>query len=458
MNLERIDAVVVGGGIGGLIAAHDLAVSGRRTVLLEGRDAPGGSVRAHTVAGLVLDAGAESYATRQGTVAALLRDLGLGDAICTPSPAGAWVELPGGAHPLPRTGVLGLPGKPWSRDVRRTIGTLGAARAAVDLVAPAHVGADATTLGALVRARMGSRVVDRLVRPVVGGIHAADPDTVALDAVAPHLAAALPAARGSLARAVRTVSAAAPAGSAVCGLTGGMHGLTDALVAGLVAHGGEVRTRTRVTAVHRTDDGWRVDLVNGAVLAEQVVLAAPVLDGLPGLADVALDQGSPVVLVTLVLDDPRLDVAPRGTGVLVAPGVDDVRAKALTHATAKWPWLAAAAGPGRHVLRLSYGRGGGEADELAADRERLVQLALDEASRLLGVPLRAEDLVGSDVVRWTQALPRPSAAHRDAVARVRTVTDQLPGLTVTGAWAAGTGLASVVQDARGAAARVGQQK
>ena len=48
--------------------------------------------------------------------------------------------------------------------------------------------------------------------------------------------------------------------------------------------------------------------------------------------------------------------------MLVAPGSTPgaVRAKALTHATAKWPWLARrvrdAAGPGWHVVRLSYGR------------------------------------------------------------------------------------------------------
>ncbi|MBU4213697.1 MAG: protoporphyrinogen oxidase [Actinobacteria bacterium] len=454
MSLEHVDAVVVGGGISGLVAARDLARAGHRTVLLEGRDAPGGSVRSHTVAGLVLDAGADSFATRSGTVAALLDDLGLHDQICTPSPTGAWVELTTGPHPLPRTGVLGLPAHPFSADVRGTIGLWGSVRASFDLVAPARVGADANTLGSLVQARMGRRVVDRLVRPVVGGIHAADPDTIALDAVAPHLAAALPGAHGSLARAVGTVSASAPAGSAVCGLDGGIHGLTDALVADLRAHAGEIRTRQRASAVHRTADGWRVDLVNGALVAEHLVLAAPVLTGLPGLSEVTLDQGAPVVLVTLVLDDPRLDAAPRGTGVLVAPGVEGVRAKALTHATAKWPWLARAAGPGRHVLRLSYGRGGEQTAALPEDHGQLVELAMADASHLLGLPLDAERLVAADVVRWTQALPRPSAAHRDAVAQVRAVAADLPGLTITGAWVAGTGLAAVVEDARGAAARV----
>ncbi|WP_315099448.1 FAD-dependent oxidoreductase, partial [uncultured Cellulomonas sp.] len=90
------DAVVVGGGIAGLVAARELARDGLRTLVLEQRDAPGGAVRGHTVAGLRLDAGAESFATRGGTVAALLTELGLADLVRTPEPHGSWVHLPHG--------------------------------------------------------------------------------------------------------------------------------------------------------------------------------------------------------------------------------------------------------------------------------------------------------------------------------------------------------------------------
>ena len=58
------DAVVVGGGVAGLVAARELAHEGLRTLLLEERDTLGGAVAGHTVAGLRLDAGAESFATR----------------------------------------------------------------------------------------------------------------------------------------------------------------------------------------------------------------------------------------------------------------------------------------------------------------------------------------------------------------------------------------------------------
>lgn len=470
---ERWDAVVVGAGVGGLVAARDLALAGLRVLVLDGRDAPGGAVRSHEVAGLRLDAGAESFATRGGAVAALVGELGMAHDLCTPAPRGSWVHLVGGDGPLPATGLLGIPTDPGAGDVRRTLGLVGSWRARLDGVLPARVGADATTLGALVRARMGARVLDRLVRPLVGGVHAADPDQLAVDVVAPGLRAAL-AQHGTLGRAVGALRAAAPAGSAVQGLSGGLWRLVDALVADVRAHGGEVRVRSAVTGLAAVgpaagaqpgggDDelrGFVVRTAHDEVRADRVLLATaaavPLLAELTGADPGAMrtDDGTPVTLVTLVLDGvTALDSAPRGTGVLVAPDATDVTAKALTHATAKWEWLAAAAGPGRHVVRLSFGRAEDDAATLPSG-DALMRLALSDAAALLGTPLPADRLVGHDVVRWTQALPRPSAAHRDAVAAVRDAVGRVPGLALAGAWVSGNGLASVVPQARSAAAEL----
>lgn len=194
----------------------------------------------------------------------------------------------------------------------------------------------------------------------------------------------------------------------------------------------------------------------------------------PALTGLHTDPGADIVLATLVLDSPALDAAPRGTGVLVARAVPGVRAKALTHATAKWGWLAEAAGPGRHVVRLSYGRaddersdrhhepqpqpptvdqpGASATDPLPADLDGLTSLALRDATQILGVPLTPDRLLASARVRWSQSLPVPSAEHRRTVEQVRTAVGTVPGLAVVGAWVAGNGLASVVPDARATAA------
>jgi oxygen-dependent protoporphyrinogen oxidase len=137
--------------------------------------------------------------------------------------------------------------------------------------------------------------------------------------------------------------------------------------------------------------------------------------------------------------------------VLVAPQARGIQAKALTHATAKWGWLADEAGPGTHVLRLSYGRA--QDPDGAAEREphtddELFRAALADASALLGISITFDDVLGWDVVRWEGSLPFATVGHRERVAEIRQLVAAQPGLAVVGGWAAGNGLASVVPDAR----------
>ena len=210
-------AVVVGGGISGLVAARELALSGHSVEVFESSTAWGGCVRGHEVAGLALDAGAESFATRSTAVADLATELGLGESIVAPRPGGAWLHFERHgqpvAQPLPATGILGIPGDPWAEDVKSAIGTSGCLRAAADLALPVpkRLAEGPLSLGSLVRSRMGSAVLDTLVTPVVAGVHSADPDTLDVDTVAPGLRAAV-VEHGSLARAVAALRAAGPGG------------------------------------------------------------------------------------------------------------------------------------------------------------------------------------------------------------------------------------------------------
>ncbi|MFF1251166.1 protoporphyrinogen oxidase [Pseudarthrobacter sp. NPDC058329] len=453
-------ALVLGGGISGLLSARELAAAGHSVTVLEAGREWGGCVGSHVVAGLTLDSGAESFATRSDAVAGLAGELGLADKIVAPRPGGAWVQLPDGARELPKTGVLGIPASPWDPEVRRSLGLLGSLRASLDRILPASVGtaADVVSVSALVRARMGRRVLERLVEPVVGGVHSADPGLLDVDMVAPGLRAGLRQ-HGSLAAAVAAQrcnsSGPAKAGSAVAGLEGGMHTLVSALVSDLRGRGATLRTGTRATSVARTAEGWRVDAAgetfDAGLLAVAVdgPAAVGLLEGsVPAIAGKQPGSGPDVQLVTLVLDKPDLDRRPRGTGILVAPQTPGVQAKALTHATGKWDWLAAAAGPGRHVIRLSYGRVDGAGNQPGGPDtdEELLAASLQDASALLELGISRQDVVEWDVVRWRGSLPFAAVGHRAKVTAIREACNEVGGLAVVGGWVAGNGLAAVVSD------------
>lgn len=308
---------------------------------------------------------------------------------------------------------------------------------------------------------MGRRVLERLVEPVVGGVHSADPGLLDVDVVAPGLRKGVRE-HGSLAAAVAAqrssgaAKAGVKAGSAVAGLRGGMHTLVTALVQDLRGRGVHLEAGVRAEAVTRTSKGWLISGPGHAFECEVLVVAldgpsaVSLLEaGLPALASHRPAKGPDIRLVTLVLDFPELDSKPRGTGILVAPQTPGIQAKALTHATAKWEWLAAKAGPGTHVLRLSYGRSGdsgGDAGRDSGTDQQLLNAALADASALLDVHLSETDVVGWDVVRWPGALPFASVGHKQRVDAIRSICAATGNLAIVGGWLSGNGLAAVVAD------------
>lgn len=477
--------VVIGGGIGGLLAARECAKVGMQVTLLEAADAVGGAIRRTELDGIALDAGAESFATRGGHVRALLEELGLSDRIVAPVGGSAWLSgIPGiGAAPLPVGGLLGIPANPFQDDVRRIIGWSGAWRAYVDRVRPPLTIGHQLSLGRLVASRMGVKVRDRLVAPVTTGVYSASPDDVDVDVAAPGLNAALTRV-GSLSGAVQALrdagaakkhdaakknEAAMAPGAAVEGLVGGMTVLVDALVADLARLGVEVRTGTPVEQLSRDGAGWSVlvapddavaedvsedtsdESIDTAFTADAVIVAteesaarALLSTVVPALAVGAAAEAPQIEIVTLLLDAPALDAAPRGTGVLTVPGSHT--AKALTHSTAKWDWVREAAGD-RHVVRVSFGAQGEPAATAALDDDEAAALALSEASALLGVPLDPSSLIASERSRYIQSQPASIIGSGERRAAARAVIEATAGLAVVGAWLAGTGLAQVVPDA-----------
>lgn len=412
--------LVVGGGIGGLTTARDLVRGGRRVVVLEASEAFGGQVARHTVGGIELDAAAESFATRGGAVVQLATELGLGGEIVPPLDAPAWLyRVDGTALPLPATSILGIPGVPLAQDVIDAVGMRAALRAQLDLVLPDRIGARSATLGELVRRRMGPAVLEGLVAPVVRGVHSTHPDELPLERAHPGLRAAL-LADGSLQHAVRRLRSRAPAGSQVAGIRGGLVRLVDELLADLRTDRADLRLGARVVRA----DAEGVRLEDGERITGEVVLAAAGVAAEPRGARTA--ERRRITLVTLVAEAPALDAAPRGTGLLVAEGATAVRARALTHATAKWPWLAERA-EGRHVLRLSY-------DDRPDDP---IAQATADAGVLFGSPL--DTIVEGVVTEWSRPV---GAIHA------------VDGMNLVGEAGPGTGLATVVTSARVAAGRI----
>ena len=543
---RRWDALVIGGGIAGLTAAWDLVRAGLRPLLIEARGYTGGLVAAGSIGGARMDLGAEGFVVRGQAATSMLAELGLRTAAPHGRPRLFLPPLaPGdgagssrwGLHRFPDHAYLGIPADPLAADVVAIIGQEAARRAAQDADLPGEVGTspeDPADLASFVTARMGAGVLERLVRPIVAGIHSADPADLAADVVMPGLQRAT-AELGSLSAAVAAVlerrrarKDGAGGRSVDAAVEGGLFRLTDALREAIEAGGGSVRTRTGAQwlrpgggqdcADGQAPTAWRVGIAptrrgptpsdepvpDGAqevVATDHVVVACSagaalrLLRGIPGLpasaTELTVPVGAPIARFTLVARAPELSGEPVGSGLLVAPtGVAEpgelagpaaassagtgasglasdgtvpgggsaspvacpVRAKALSHLSAKWPWVGAELrvlhGPDVHALRLSYGRPGQPRPQVD------LQVALDDVAALTGVRIEPEAVIDHMLVRWDGTLPPVTPAYRERTRHLEEDLAPVTGLEVTGAWVAGTGIAAVVEHARAAAGRL----
>lgn len=442
------DAVVVGGGIAGLVAARGIAATGRDVLLLEGSPQVGGKLRSAQVAGLTVDVGAEAMLARRPEGLDLATEIGA--EVVHPTTATSAVWSRGALRAMPRS----LMGVPLDLDQLAASGLLspeGLARASHELDTP--VGDD-VSVGDLVAARLGDELVDRLVEPLLGGVYAGHARRISAAAAVPQLLAM--ARRGSL---LEQAAVIAPSTAPVfASLPGGMGRLPDLVVDG---GGFEVRTSATVRALRRTAVGWALTVGPTThaetVEADAVVLATPASPAarllgevLPeAAAELAAIETASVAVVTLAFrahDVP--DAVFERSGFLVPP-VERRTIKASTFSFAKWAWVRDL-DPDVVVLRTSLGRHGEEATLQAGD-DGLVRVSLADLAATAGITARPLD---SHVQRWGGGLPQYAVGHLDRVARIRAALAAQPGLAVCGAAYDGVGIPAVIASARQAVASV----
>ena len=447
---------VVGGGVSGLVAALELARAGAAVTVLEGDARFGGRIASAELAGRTVDIGAEAFATRGGHVAALLRELGIAEQCAAPAPLGSWLvaAADGAAAPLPPAGTLGIPAAPLARATRRVLGARGTLRAAAEPLLPARVGRDSATIAELVRARSGSAVLEKLVRPVALGVYSAPPERLPLS-VLPGLETELRR-TGSLTRGARALRGrTSAAGGAVATLRGGMTTLVTALADAVRGAGGELCTGSPVAALDTAGQGTERGIAVLDAAGREISRADAVVLAVPEAAARAIlgapseqETESTVEVIVLALDRAHEAVAPlvrapRGTGALVnadagAPGGEPaqplITAKALTHISRKWPH---ATHRDTELVRLSYGRDGAAPATRELDDEAALGLALRDAGAILGARLPRDAVQGIARHVWRM----PARGERAAL---------IPpaGVLLAGDWCSGAGFAAVIPAAQ----------
>lgn len=445
--------VVIGGGITGLAAAYTLVhASGDMTqqvTLIEAEERLGGKIRSRTFAGATVDLGPEAFVTGVPEARALCIALGLEADLVAPSTGKTAVWTRGRLRPFPDGLVHGVPTSAGAIARSGILSPGGVVRAGLDLFLPRTELPPDPTVTQVIAPRFGREVVERLVEPLLGGIHAGRADRLSLAAVAPHLATAAQRHR-SLMRGLRAShlsEGAKPATPMLLSVAGGLERLVDRLRAAL--EGVEVHTGTQVVSMTRQSDGrYRLLCDDGAALvADSIVLAVPawaaarILRAMtPELS--SLLEALAYASVTTVLLAYAASAFPRpldASGFLV-PRIEGRLLTACTVCTTKWPHVRAS--DDTVIVRCSAGRRGDER-ALLLDDDALVEQLHRELIQAMGVQERPRERL---VTRWSQAIPQYETGHQARVAEIETTLTRWPGLVLAGASYHGMGIASCIQD------------
>lgn len=406
--MKRI--AVVGGGLGGLAAAHALVAAGFDAHVFEASPRAGGVIGTSTVDGFVREHAASSFlgGPPRGALA-MCEQLGVAVDKASPRASTRWIFLDGKLRALPRNPI----------DLVRT--DLLTWRGKLDLLREpmrrARPHGD-ESVHAFAARRFGAEAARAIVAPFVTGVFAADAHDISLEAGFPRLAELD--AGGGLVRGVLQQTgkgllkrlagkAAKPKRTGLFAPTGGLGALIDAFAAEL---GARIRTSARVSSLTPTPgailvDGERWD---AAVLAIPAEDAGAVIAGVPELpARLAGFERAPAAQVYLGFPQAAVPAGAgdRGFGFLVAQG-EDLRVLGVVFESIVWPDRAPA---GHVLLRCIFG---GSRDPGAAqlDDAALIAHATRDVGKALGITGAP---VHASVVRWKRGVAQYRLGHRDRV-------------------------------------------
>lgn len=445
---RHVQALVVGGGISGLVCAYALQQAAIEVLLVEGSARPGGVINSVSRDGYLLELGPQSFsATSQ--LRRLCAELGLADQL---------LQAPAKA---PRYVLVGdkLEAVPLSAPAFFTSSLIdGSTKWALlrDIFGKSVPPEGDESVAAFVRRKFSEPLLDRLVGPFVSGVYAGNPEKLSLRSAFPRLHEAEKA-RGSIVRGMlRTQSKKGPrerptlntfrAGNETL-----VHALGDRLASTILL-------QTRAANVYRQNDGWyHVSLegsINDSVSAKSVVFATPtevtgkLLGQLepsfgPPLASV---EYAAVAVVSLAYAQKDVSHSLDGFGFLV-PRSAGLRILGTVWNSSLFPGRA----PDGYALLTTFVGGATDVAATRLNHDDLSTMVHREIAPLLSMQ---SNPTFSSVTIWPRALPQYNLGHGDRLAAIGKNLSRFPGLFLTGNYLRGPAIGACVEQALAVAEQV----
>ena len=440
---RHVPALVVGGGISGLVCAYALRKAGIDAQLVEASPRAGGVIHSVTRDGFLLELGPQSFSSTPA-LRALCAELGISNELLQAPPrAPRYVLIDGQLRPVPLS--------PPAFFLSSLINASTKWALMRDIVGKSIPPDADESVADFVRRKFSPQLLDRLAGPFVSGIYAGDPERLSLRSAFPQLYEA-EMTTGSIVRGMLRLakSRKSPRERPIL-LTfrQGNETLIRALANKL---GPAVLSETAVTEISRQQDGsFAIRLQSHgreeSLSAGSVILATPtdIAGKLLGQLDSSFEslltsiEFAAVAVISLGYYKKDVGHSLNGFGFLV-PRSAGLRVLGSVWNSSLFPGRA----PEGKALLTSFV--GGTTDSPAANlnHEELVSLVHREVSAVLSIK---NDPIFSNATIWPRALPQYNLGHGGRLAAVANACSRFPGLLLAGNYLRGPAIGSCVDQA-----------
>lgn len=473
---SHLRAVVIGGGITGVAAAHRLAELGREKnlhveiTLLESSGRLGGGIRSERIEGCLIEEGPDAFITTKPWGLALCRRIGIESELIRTNDAHrtTYVVRKGRLVPIP-DGLFMIAPTKFTPFVTSSLFSLpGKIRMGMDWFLPRGPQREDESLASFVTRRLGREALERVAQPLVSGVYTARPENLSLRASMPRFLE-MEEKYGSVIKAMVAERKATQVkqsndGKPQARMSGarysmfvsfrdGLQILVDELQRRLPE--GSVRFNQRVTRLEKLDGGWRIEASDGTTInADAVILASPshasakMVEGFDSslAGDLSSIEYAPSAIVHLAYRTEDL-VRPLDGFGFVVPAIEKRSIIACSFTSVKFDNRAP---EGIALLRCFIG-GAIQPEAYDLDDADMLTASRKEMRDLLGIT--AEPLFHT-LHRHPLSMPQYAVGHLALCDQIEATVSKHPGLAVAGSAFRGVGIPDCVHSGEEAAERV----